>query len=147
MKNLDCESVRVAAMAIADGEESPLQASAIEEHLFNCEGCREEIEQLRSTDQMLSSQKRLQPEANLWPSIGEHIETTTATSQQFGWRVLLLFGIPLFTYKFFLLGFQVPTNIWSKLVLLIVVIAIFGYLKTNPFKINTELRLEGEMHS
>jgi hypothetical protein len=31
-----------------------------------------------------------------------------------------------------------------KIMPILLVVAFFGYLKVNPFKINTELRLEGE---
>ena len=144
MTDIDCESVRVAAMALADGEEFSLRRGEIEAHLVNCEGCREEIEQLRATNQLFSSQQRLRPEANVWPTISERLQATTDTTQPFRWRVLLLFGLPLFGYKFFMLLLQATPSLWSKLVPVILMIAIFTYLKTNPFKINCELTLEGE---
>jgi hypothetical protein len=144
MTDIDCESVRIAAMAIADDEESSLRPGEIEVHLLNCEACREEIEQLRATNQLFGSQQRLRPEANLWPAISERLQATADTAQTFRWRVLLLFGLPLFGYKFFMLLLQVTPSLWSKLVPVILMIAIFAYLKTNPFKINCELTLEGE---
>lgn len=144
MTEIDCENVRVAAMAISDGEESSLKKEEIESHLLNCAACREETEQLRATSQLLSSQQRVKPEVNLWPTISERIHSNVAATQPFRWRVLLLFGLPLFGYKFFLLLVQAAPSLWSKLVPVILMIAIFTYLKTNPFKINSELKLEGE---
>jgi hypothetical protein len=58
---------------------------------------------------------------------------------------LLLFGIPLFGYKVLLLVVQAAPSLWSKLVPVILVIAVFRYLKANPFKINCELTLRGEL--
>jgi len=144
MTDIDCESVRVAAMALADGEESSLRSSEIEAHLVSCDGCREEIEQFRATNQLFSLQQRLSEEADLWPTISERLQATTATTRPFRWRVLLLFGLPLFGYKFFLLLSQATPSLWSKMVPVILMIAIFTYLKTNPFKINCELTLEEE---
>jgi anti-sigma factor RsiW len=145
--NINCESVRLAAMALADGEESPLRREEIETHLRNCDRCRAEIEPLRAIDELLSSQKRLRPEANLWPRVSERLEVTAKGAPSFSWRLLLLFGIPLFGYKALLLGFQAAPSLWSKLIPIIFVIAIFSYLRTNPFKINCELTLRGELSS
>ena len=147
MTNIDCESVRVAAMAIADGEKASLGATEIDSHLFSCEACREEIEQLRATNELLSFQRRLRPQANLWPKISDHIQATAQSPEPFRWRVLLIFGIPLFGYKFFMLILQATPNLWSKLVPVILMIAIFAYLKANPFRINCELTLKGEWPS
>jgi len=144
MTDLDCESVRIGAMALADSEESPLSSREIEKHLFNCEACREEIEQLRASNQLFSSQQRLTTKVDLWSTVSERIPDTPETTQPFRWRVLLLFGLPLFGYKFLLLILQATPSLWSKLVPVILMIAVFTYLKSNPFKINCELTLEGE---
>ena len=140
----DCEDIRVAAMALADGEESACRKSDIESHLMSCKDCREEIEQLHATNRLFSSQQRLVPEADLWPMIGDRIQVSSEARQPFRWRVLLLFGIPLFGYKLFMLSLQAAPTLWSKLVPVFLMIAIFAYLKANPFKINCELTLKGE---
>lgn len=147
MTDINCESVRVADMALADGEESPLRREEIETHLRNCDRCRAEIEPLRTIDELLSSQNRLRPEANLWPLVSERLEATAGSAPPFSWRVLLLFGIPLFGYKALLLILKAAPSLWSKLVPIILVIAVFSYLKTNPFKINCDLTLRGELSS
>jgi anti-sigma factor RsiW len=133
-------------MALADGERSPLDREEIDNHLRNCDRCRAEIEQLRAMNRLLSSQKRLRPEANLWRQVSERLEVTAGTPS-FSWRLLLLFGIPLFGYKALLLSLQAAPSLWSKLVPIILVIAVFSYLKTNPFKINCELTVRGELSS
>ena len=43
MADINCESVRVAAMALADGETPPLRSKEIETHLLICDRCSEEI--------------------------------------------------------------------------------------------------------
>jgi predicted anti-sigma-YlaC factor YlaD len=147
MTDINCEKICVAYMALVDGEESMLRAEEIETHLFNCERCREEIEQLGAINQLLSLEKRLKPETNLWPQLNESIEARTGNVQPFGWRVLLLFAVPLFGYKLLMLVFHAPPSLWSKLVTVILVITVFVYLRANPFRINCELTLEGEMTS
>ncbi|HSE26442.1 MAG TPA: zf-HC2 domain-containing protein [Pyrinomonadaceae bacterium] len=139
MTDINCESIRISAMALADGEESPLDREEIDTHLRNCDRCRAEIEQLRAINELLSSQKRLRSEANLWRQVSERLEVTAGTMPSFSWRLLLLFGIPLFGYKALLLSVHAAPSLWSKLVPIILVIAVFSYLKTNPFKINCEL--------
>ncbi len=134
-------------MALADGEESPLGREEIETHLRTCDRCRAEIGPLRDIDELLSSQKRLRPQANLWPQVSERLENTTESAPPFNWRVLLLFGVPLFGYKVLLLILQTAPSLWSKLVPVILVITVFSYLKANPFKINCELTLRGELSS
>ena len=147
MTDINCESIRIAEMALADGEESPLGPEEIEKHLRNCDHCWAEIESLRAINEMLSSQKRLRPEANIWPLVNERLGATAGSAPPFSWRLLLLFGIPLFGYKFLLLILQTAPNLWSRLIPMILVIAVFSYLRTNPFKINCELTLRGELSS
>ena len=147
MTDINCESVRVADMALADGEQSTLSLEEIEKHLRNCDDCRAEIESLRAINELLSSQKRLTAQADLWPLVSERLGTTAASAPPFRWRMLLLFGIPLFGYKALLLILQTAPSLWSKLVPLILVIGVFTYLNANPFKINSELTLRGELSS
>jgi len=147
MTDINCESIRLAGMALADGEESPLRREEIETHLRNCDLCRAEIESLRGINELLGAQKRLKQEINVWPLVSRRFETTTASAPPFSWRVLLLFGVPLFGYKALLLILQAAPSLWTKLVPLILVIAVFSYLKTNPFKINCELTVRGELSS
>jgi hypothetical protein len=145
MTDINCESVRIADMALADSEESPLGIEEVETHLRNCERCRAEIGSLRAINELLSSQKRLRAQANVWPVVSERLGAEAASTPPFRWRVLLLFGIPLFGYKVLLLILQTAPSLWSKLVPIILVIAVFSYLKANPFKINSELTLRGEL--
>lgn len=147
MNDTNCESIRVAVMALADGETPPLGPEEIETHLLICNRCREEVDQLQATNEFLSSQKRLIPAANLWPLVNERLQASASSVPLFRWRVLFLFAIPLFGYKILLLTFQSSPSLWSKLVPVILAIVVFGYLRSNPFKINCELTLKGETRS
>src|SRR5215813_4565473 len=145
MTDINCESILIAAMALADGEESPLSTAEIQAHLSNCECCSEEIAQLHDTNKLFSSQQRLRYQTDLWPQLNDRLLATAGSSPPFRWRVLLLFGIPLFGYRILMLVLQAAPSLWSKLVTVILVIAVFSYLRANPFKINSELTLEGEL--
>jgi hypothetical protein len=147
MTDIDCESIRVAAMALADGEESPLLREEIELHLSNCDQCRAEIESLHSVNELLSLQKRLRSNVDIWPLVNERLETTTVSAPRFNWQLSLLFGMPLLGYQILLLSLPATPSLWSKLVPVVLAIAVFGYLRTNPFKINSELTLRGELSS
>jgi hypothetical protein len=147
MSDINCEGILIADMALRDGEESPLRGEVIEMHLRNCDRCRAEVESLRALDALLSSRNRLRPDTNIWPLVSEHLEVTSTKAPSVKWQVLLLFGIPLFGYKFLLLVLESGPSLWSKLVPVILVIAIFSYLKTNPFKINCELTVRGDASS
>ena len=43
---IDCEQIRISAMAISDGEEGPIPSTQIDEHVRECAACREEVELL-----------------------------------------------------------------------------------------------------
>ena len=146
MTDFDCEKVRLAAMAIGDGEESSLGALDIETHLSKCVECRAEIESLGIVTELFSGLKRIRVQTDVWPVVSEGLESATVSSS-FKWRLLLLFGIPLFGYKGLVLIFQTGPTLWLKLVPIIFVVLIFLYLRVNPFKINSELSLGGELSS
>lgn len=145
MAEVSCENVCIAAMAIADGEKPPLQADQVEAHLVNCANCRFEIEHLRAMARLLDSQQRHRPQENIWPLVEQSLNTTTPTSKkQAGSRSFLFLGLLLFGYKLMLTLPERNPGIWFRLLPVIFVIAVFTYLKENPFKINCELKLEGE---
>ncbi len=146
MKDINCESVQVALMALRDGEVSPIRSEEIQAHLSNCELCSEELESLQVIGEMLNSQKRASLQVDVWPMVNERLESKAANAS-FRWRLLLLFGVPLFGYKGLLLLLQTAPSLWSKLIPVVLVIGIFTYLRTNPFKINSELSLSGELSS
>ncbi len=77
---------------------------------------------------------------DLWSVIENRIVAQTAS--QTNWKPFLLLGVFLIAYKLVERLSTLDFG-WSlKLVPLIFVVALFGFLKENPFKINTELALE-----
>ena len=81
-------------------------------------------------------------DADLWPAIEKRINPERATILPVKWQPFALLGISLVVYK---LLEMVPERDfgWAlKIVPFILIAALFGFLKENPFKINTELILE-----
>ena len=145
MKEMNCETVLVAAMAAADGHSPEVEASQIEAHLAVCGDCRSELEALGSLVKLLDSQKRRESDEDLWstlePRLLDQAQPQPAAGNVRMWAPI---GLTLLAYK---LIEQIPDRNLAmvyKLLPLLLVTAVFFYLKQNPFKINTELKLEGE---
>ena len=145
MNNIDCETVLMAAMAASDGHPGKMEASQIETHLAVCGDCRSELEALGGLAKLLDSQKRRQSSEELWSAIEPRLsDRTERDSGNRNLKVWVPVGLILFAYKLFE---QIPDRrlgLAYKLLPLLLVIAMFVYLRQNPFKINTELKLEGE---
>lgn len=145
MSELNCENVCMAAMAMADGYQSPLSSDEIELHLKSCAGCRQETAQLRALSSLLDAQERQQQVANTWTSIEARLPSVAPEqSASPHWLLFILLGGLLLAYRLVEMLPDRDLDWFFKLLPLIFVVATFIYLKENPFKINAELRLEGE---
>jgi len=135
----------MAAMAIADGYQSDLSVDEIKTHTTTCPDCRQEIQQLQALSSLLDSQKRRPQVANTWTSLEARLPAGPAEQSPALQRYLFpLLGVMLLAYR---LVEMLPNRdvIWLfKLLPIILVAAAFIYLRENPFKVNTELRFEGE---
>jgi predicted anti-sigma-YlaC factor YlaD len=143
MKLDECEETILSAMAETDGEAPLLSAEQTALHLNRCEACRTEIERQKIAVDVFQKQERRAVQADLWLKIekrisGEQISEPLQTRYFF-----LLLGAVLVAYK---LLEMIPASDFGflfKLAPLIFVAALFYFLRENPFKINTELKLEG----
>jgi hypothetical protein len=145
MTELNCEIVCMAAVAIADGYQPEWSSEQIEAHLANCSDCRREVGQLRALSSLLDTLERRQQTENVWKRIEQRLlDTSPAQSTLPVWPSFILLGALLLGYR---LIEVIPDRNFSflfKFVPVLFVIATFSYLRENPFKINCELRLEGE---
>jgi predicted anti-sigma-YlaC factor YlaD len=130
----------MAMLAELDGEETTLTAEQKTLHLAECATCRQEFEQIQKTDNLLKRQAPREPDADLWSAIEKRIQPKTA--RRVGWQIFLVLGTFLVACKLLEWLPEDDFGWWFKIVPLIFVIALFGFLKENPFKINTELILE-----
>lgn len=146
MTRLDCEIVCMAAMAMEDGYVSELSADQIEAHLADCSDCRREIGQLRALASLLDGEKRRQRAENVWRKVEQRLPDTSPTqSPSQAWYRFMPLAVLLLGYRLVEMIPDREFGLLFKLVPVLLVIAAFSYVRENPFKINSELRLEGEV--
>lgn len=142
MKEINCDDAMMAMMAEIDGEETEFSFELINFHLENCEGCRREFEQMQVVDDLLRRQERLEQPANLWAAIETRIGASVAAPPpRIGWQPFALLGAILVGYKLLEMLPRQDFGLAFKIVPLIFIVALFVFLKENPFKINAELAL------
>jgi predicted anti-sigma-YlaC factor YlaD len=139
MNESNCESVRIAAMALADGEQPTLDPAFIAVHLAGCAACRLELEQIRAVTGLLDGKSRREHRVVLWPALEPRI---AAPSRQR--RVFVVLGILLVAYKIAEFAPSREFGMAVQLVPVAIALAAFRYLKENPFRITTGLKLEGD---
>ena len=145
MTRLDCESVCMAAMAIADGYHSPMSSDQIETHLAGCSDCRRELGQLRALSSLLDKQERRQRTEDVSDLVERRLSTPSrAQNSSQAWRPFILLGVLLLGSRIVELIPDRDFGVLFKLLPVLFVLAVFSYLRENPFKIDSELRLEGE---
>lgn len=146
MTKPNCESVCMAAMAIADGYQPELSSDQIQAHLASCADCFRELEQLRPLSSLLDRQERRQEAENLWERVAKRLPAASLAqgiSQR--WRPFVVLGVLLLGYRAVEMIPDRHFGVLFKLVPVLFVIALFTYIRENPFKINSKLRLEGEV--
>ena len=142
MNEFKCENAILSAMAEFDGEETLLSSEQLKAHLAVCENCRREIEQMQNAIGLLQAQMRRKQPADLWHLIEKRIESQQKDATQIGWKFFALLGAFLAAYKLLEMLPAEDFGFLFKFVPLIFVVALFGFLKENPFKINTQLTFE-----
>jgi len=138
---MSCESVRLAAMAIADGERPLILAADIELHVAHCASCRSDVERLKSVIDLLDAQHRRERTESVWDRVVERLsrrKRARAASDHWPW--LLLLGLFLAGYRVVVAALDWEPGLWLNLAPALLAIAVFGLLRENPFKINSELQ-------
>lgn len=138
MNETNCESILMAKMAELDGEEMNISAETVNSHLTNCENCLNEIGQMQNIGDLFKMQTRRELNPNLWAAIEEQI----GAKKSLNFKPFIFLGIFLVVYKLLEMLPERDFGLAFKIVPLIIVIALFVFIKENPFKINTELTLE-----
>ena len=142
MKNMNCEDILIQKMALIDGEKVGFSDEQIAAHLAGCENCCREAGLLENTIVLLTRQTRREQTADLWSAIETRINAEPETIFKIDRQLFILLGVLLAVNK---LLEMVPERDfgWAlKIVPFVLIAAVFGFLKENPFKINTELILE-----
>ncbi len=144
MNELTCESVSMAAMAIADGYQPELSPDQIEIHLASCADCRREVGELQALSGLLDSQERRLRTENLWDKVERRLPVTRNTRTSQVLPAFMLLGALLLGHRLLELIPDRDLSFLFKFVPVLFVVLAFSYLRENPFKINCELKLEGE---
>jgi hypothetical protein len=137
---MKCEEVILAAMAIVEGETPALPPAQVSAHVAECAGCRLEVEGLKQTMKLFDSQIRSRQEVDLWPSIHERLESVG--DPQPALRVFVILGLLLVIYKLVEMVPERDLGLLFKLVPVVFVVVLFGFLKVNPFRISMDLEAE-----
>src|SRR5262245_49368781 len=139
MNLVSCESICLAAMAVADGEKPLIPAADIELHLGQCARCRSEVAQLKSVIDLLNEQHRRERTESVWNGVAETLkrrnEARTAPDH---WPWFLLLGLLLAGYRIAIAASDWEPGFWFKLTPVLLAIAVFGLLRENPFKVNPD---------
>ena len=135
MKELSCEDVLMAQMAAAGGEANEEQFAA---HIAGCANCQHELKQLQTLDHLLAGHAFSESNLDLWPAVEKGIAKRSTLS----WRPFALIGLLLVVHKLLEMLPAQDLGMTFKLVPLVIVGLLFGFIKENPFRINTELVLE-----
>ena len=136
MKEVSCEDVLMAQMAVADGEEPGFSKELLAAHVAGCANCQNELEQLQALDRVFAGHSLSETRVDLWPAIENRI------AKRLGWKPFALIGLLLVIYKLLEMLPARDPGIAFKLVPLVIVVSLFILIRENPFRINTELVLE-----
>jgi anti-sigma factor RsiW len=143
MNQVSCESICLAAMAVADGETPPIPAPEIEFHLSQCARCRSEVEQLKSVIDIFNEQRRSERTESVWDGIAETLKRKhVAQSTSDHWPWFLLLGLLLAGYRIAVAAAEWEPGWWFRLAPILVAVAVFAFLRENPFKVNPGIQFQ-----
>lgn len=120
-----CETVRLSAMAIGDGEVPPMPEGEVKAHLSGCEECRREVEMMEGSRDLLMPVRRRTVEADLWPRIEGRLRSRKGVFVPF---LLLLVG-----YRILEVLPDLDLGLIVKVLPLLLAVSLFAVLKENPF--------------
>lgn len=144
MKVDECEATVFSVMAEMEGETPLLSPEQTARHVTSCERCQAEIERQKAAVDLLQRQKRQTAGAiDLWSEVEKRIRDKPASGSVRARYFFFLLGAVLVLYKLLEMIPAQDLGFWFKFAPLGFVAALFYFLRENPFKINTELKLEG----
>jgi predicted anti-sigma-YlaC factor YlaD len=135
---MNCEQVRIAAMALGDGETSPLPRAIIDAHAAECAECRREIGELQAHGHVWEAQARQGFPVDLWPRVADRLQSRGVKPEKRRWLPALAGMLVVFKLIEF-----IPDRsfgMWVQLVPLLLAAAVFAVVRQNPFQIKTEVR-------
>ena len=133
-------------MAISDGELPQLSELQIKEHVESCTDCRVELEKQKYAIELLDGQKRRPYDVDVWSGIKPVIEQSAIRPMhRLQLWMFAALGLILFTYKIIEVLPVFTPGVVVKLTSLVIVFVFFVLLRQNPFAINQNLILKGDL--
>lgn len=120
-----CETVRLSAMALGDGEVPPMPDGEVTAHLGRCEACRREVEMMDGIQDLLTPVRRRTVEADLWGGLEGRIRSRKGIFFPF---LLLLVG-----YRILEVLPDLDLGLVVKVLPLLLAVSLFAALRENPF--------------
>lgn len=139
----ECEEIILSVVAEIEGELPQLSADQTALHISRCEKCQLEINQQKIAVNAFQKQERRTDEVDLWSKIEKRINGKKISEPIQTPYFFLLLTVILVVYKLLEMIPALDFGFLFKLVPLILIAALFYLFRENPFKINTELKLEG----
>ena len=147
MSEISCERVCASVMAAADGyPPDDMSGELVDAHLRGCAECRREVEDLRALTRLLGRQKRRGHSGDVWPSVAARLAEAEAASRRrasAARAVFTLLGLVLLCFRVTEMLPERAPGLYVKALPVLLAAAAFAYLRENPFRVDTELKLEG----
>jgi predicted anti-sigma-YlaC factor YlaD len=140
MNASECEQVRLAVMARADGESTGIPLDQIDSHLIQCATCRREIQAMRSVSSLFAAQSRRRQAVPLWPGISAKVAAAArARTEPDSAGFFVALGLVLAVCQAGLFVVSPAASYWIKAACVLVVAGLLGLRRINPFVIEPEL--------
>jgi predicted anti-sigma-YlaC factor YlaD len=144
MSKMDCETIRQADMALADGETASLNAEHVQMHLAECLECRRTVAELRTLNSALDAQSRRVEPVDFWPRIQSRLAAPAAETKSSSMAgMIAMLVMTLLLVRGMVLTTAHPLEWVVRLVALFFVLGWFFLLRENPFAVHPHL-VEGK---
>lgn len=140
-----CDEFQMAAMAVLDGEVTPLATEEINEHVANCDVCRAGLAGLTSLNATMAQANFDQPRMDLWPAIRATMAPAPKPTTSRDMTVIIGLAIALGGWRLAQLLVDLPAPVVNSTVPLALVVAVLWRFVGDPFAIQvSSQRLQGD---
>jgi hypothetical protein len=138
----ECEQIRMAVMAHADGESPGIPLDQVELHLSRCADCRREVEAMKSLSPLFAAQSRRHQTAQLWPRIAPGLAVAnSASAEPDSAGLFVVLGLILLACQAALFFVAPSLSPWVKAAAILAIAGLLAFRRMNPFVIEPELAL------
>lgn len=140
-----CDQFQMAAMALLDGEVTPLAAEEIRAHVSNCVVCGAALADLTSLKTAMARVNYGQPGVNLWPAIRASVAPVPQRQAARERRVIVGLALALGAWRLAQLLIELPAPVVNSTLPFAVVVVVLWRFVGDPFAIQvSSQRLQGD---